>query len=294
MDIVFACPRCQHVMQVVDEQAGSRTKCSQCSLPLEVPFPKGQLVDVRPSELGTGPAPATATPATASAARSNSSSTATTRSGGATVPVNRSTPMPPSATGNSTAGQLKADELFKQAAAHKDQGDLEGAIRLLHDAYDRVCRANAMFPVEDFLRLPMYLQMAGRPREAWQEFNDLLFQGYPNQSRDISLIAKDRAKVFDKMRLFLEADGQMEVATVFGAFSTVCKGIGLHHEGRGRELKSCFNKQACTEFVRILKNFKGNLGKLQGIQYAVVAELDEYPSIDFDLLAQRIDVTLRS
>jgi len=40
--------------------------------------------------------------------------------------------------------------------------------------------------------------------------------------------------------------------------------------------------------------FQGNLGKLQGIQYAVVAELDEYPSIDFDLLAQRIDVTLRS
>jgi hypothetical protein len=292
MDIVFACPRCQHVMQVAGEQAGSRTKCIQCSLPLEVPFPKGQLVDVRPSELGTGAA--LAAPAVApAAARSNSPIAPTSRSGTGTIPINRSTPMPPSAPSNSTAGQLKADELFKQASAHKDQGDLDGAIRLLRDAYDRVCRANAMFPVEDFLRLPIYLQMAGRSREAWQEFNDLLFQGYPNQTKDISLIAKDRAKIFDKMRLLLEADGQAAIADVFGVFCMVCKGISLHYEGRTRELKTWFNKQACSDFVRTLKKFKGNLGKLQGIQYAVIAELDEYPAIDFDLLAQRIDVTLR-
>lgn len=193
-----------------------------------------------------------------------------------------------------TAGHLKADDLLKQAAARKDAGDLDGAIRLLRDAYDDICRANALFPVEFFLRLPAYLHQAGKAREAWQEFSDLLFLGYPNQTRDIGLVAQDRAKIFDKMRLFLEADGKPDLAAIFGVFSRVCKGIGLHYEGRTKELKTWFNKSACTEFVRTLKTFKGNLGKLQGIQYAVVAELDEYPSIDFDLLAQRIDVTLRS
>jgi len=280
MDIVFACPRCKHTMQVLDHLAGSRTRCSQCQLPLEVPFPKGQLVEVRPSTLGNSPALA--------------ASAAPARAAAPAVSVSGHTPSPRSAPSSSTAGRIRADDLLKQASDAKEQGDLESAIRLLRDAYDEVCRANAMFPVEDFLRLPMYLQQAGRSREAWQEFSDLLFQGYPNQSRDVILVAKDRAKIFDRMRQFMEMGGKKDVAQVFGVFSLVCKGISLYHEGRTRELKTWFSKSACTEFVKELKAYTGNLGKLQGVQYAVVGELDEYPTIDFDLLAQRIDVTLRS
>jgi hypothetical protein len=59
-------------------------------------------------------------------------------------------------------------------------------------------------------------------------------------------------------------------------------------------MRTWFNRLSCTEFVRTLKLYTGNLGTLQGIQHAIVGELDEYPSIDFDLLAQRIDVTLRT
>jgi hypothetical protein len=140
----------------------------------------------------------------------------------------------------------------------------------------------------------MYLQQVGRPREGWQEFNDLLFQGYPNQTKDVSLVALDRSKIFEKMRLFLETEGKPDIAGVFGVFSRVCKGISLHHEGRSRELRTWFSKSACAEFVHGLKLYNGNLGKLQGIQYAIVGELSEYPNIDFDLLAKRIDVTLRS
>jgi hypothetical protein len=276
-------------MQVPDDQAGSRSKCTQCGLPLEVPFPKGQLLEVRASELGSGPS------APSAVARLTAPAAPATRPASPAVAGNRPTvSLRPSAQGNSTTGQLKADELFKQASTRKDQGDLEGAIRLVRSAYDEICRANAMFPIELFLRLPMYLQQAGRPREAWQEFHDLLFEGYPNQTKDVSLRAHDRSKIFEKMRLFLEADGKPEVATVFGVFSRVSKGISLHYEGRGRELRTWFNKSACTEFVHTLKGYTGNLGRLQGIQYAIVGELNEYPNIDFDLLAQRIDVTLRS
>ena len=210
------------------------------------------------------------------------------------APVSAALPSRSTASINSTDGRLKADGLFKQASVHRDQGDLEAAIRLLREAYDEVRRANALFPVDSFLRLPIYLQQAGKSREAWQEFNNLLFKGYPNQPRDITLIAQDRTKIFDKMRLFLEAENKHDVAEVFGIFTRVCKGISLFLEGRTRELKTWFNKSACADFVHGLKAYQGNLGKLQGIQYAVVGELDEYPNIDFDLLAQRIDVTLLS
>jgi hypothetical protein len=281
MDIIFACPRCQYSMQVPDDKAGSRTRCSHCQLPLEVPFPKGQLIEVRPSALGNSAAGA----AVAVAAPPRNAPPQVER---------RTSPSWPGVSSSPTAGRLKADDLLKLAGACKEQGDLDGAIRHLRTAYDEICRANALFPVEDFLRLPMYLQQAGRGREAWQEFNDLLFQGYPNQTRDVTLVAQDRSKIFDKMRLFLEMQGNKDLAKVFSVFSLVCKGISLHHEGRTRELRTWFSKSACADFVKELKRFKGNLGKLQGVQYAVIGELDEYPTIDFDLLAQRIDLTLRS
>jgi hypothetical protein len=164
----------------------------------------------------------------------------------------------------------------------------------LHEGYDEIRQANALFPVDSFLRLPTYLQQAGKASDAWQEFHDLLFLGYTNQPRDVTLIAQDRTKIFDKMRLFLEAEGKSDDAAVFGVFSRVCKGISLHLEGRTTELRTCFNRSSCTQFVRGLKAYTGDLGKLQGIKSAIVGELDEYPKIDFDLLAQRIDVTLRT
>lgn len=279
MDIVFACPRCQHVMQAPDDKAGTRTQCQQCRLPFEVPLPKGKLIEVRSAELVGA---AAASPPT----HANGPRAAAPR------PASLLAATPPTRT--VADGRLRADELLKQASARRDAGELDAAIRLLHNAYEEILQANALFPVEDFLRLPIYLHQAGRPREAWKEFNTLLFQGYPNQARDVILIAQDRSKIFDKMRLFLEADGKPDIAAVFGIFALVCKGIKLHHEGRARELRTWFSKSACTDFVRGLKAWNGNLGKLQGIQYAVVGELGEYPSIDFDLLAQRIDVTLRS
>jgi hypothetical protein len=282
MNIVFACPRCQQPMYLSEDKPGATVRCAQCQLPLEVPLPKGQLIEVRPSAPG---AVALAAPAPPPA-----------RSSPPSLSVSQPTPLPsrPVTPTNSTTGRLKADDLLKQASVHKEEGDLETAIRLLHEGYDEILGANALFSVEAFLRLPMYLQQAGKPREAWQEFNDLLFHGYTNQPRDVTLIAQDRTKIFDKMRLFLEAEGKSDEAAVFGVFSRVCKGISLHFEGRTKELRTWFNRSSCTEFVRTLKLYTGNLGKLQGIQHAIVGELDEYPSIDFDLLAQRIDVTLQT
>ena len=250
MSIMYACPRCQHVMQAADDKGGTRTQCAKCQLAMEIPLPRGKLLEVRPaaalpSAVTTGPNP------------------------------------------------LKADDLLKEATARKKENDFDSAIQLLRQAFEEIRKANALLGVETFLRLPLYLQQAGRSREAWLEFNSLLFKGYPNQTRDMGSLARDRAKIFDKMRLFLERDGKAEIAAVFGVFHMVCKGIGLFHEDRRKELKAWFSKTACTEYVAELKKYTGSLGRLQGIFYAVVEELGEYPNIDFEKLARRIDVTLR-
>ncbi|MBY0525631.1 MAG: hypothetical protein K2R98_19655 [Gemmataceae bacterium] len=263
MSIVFACPRCQCVMQAADDQGGSRAVCGKCSLPMEVPLPKGMLIEVRPAVAATPPTAAPPPP-----------------------------PLPPAAPIDVTPTYRKADELLEQAGFRKDAGDLDDAIALLREAFAAVGQAKAMFPVETFLRLPMYLHQAGKKKEAWEEFHHLLFKGYPNQSRNVGFLALDRAKIFDKMRLFLEHEGQAQLAAVFGVFSLVCKGINLYREERRRELKTWFNKSACSNFVSELKKYTGNLGQLQGVQYAILGELGEYPNIDFDLLARRIEVTL--
>jgi hypothetical protein len=106
--------------------------------------------------------------------------------------------------------------------------------------------ANLEQKLRDLRGTPTYLQQAGKPCEAWEEFHDLLFLGYTNQPRDVTLIAQDRTKIFDKMRLFLEAEGNSDDAVVFGVFSRVCKGISLHLEGRTRELQA----RSAARFLR--------------------------------------------
>jgi predicted Zn finger-like uncharacterized protein len=41
----FSCPHCQAVIKGKADKAGLRVKCPKCSLPCEVPLPKGQLLD---------------------------------------------------------------------------------------------------------------------------------------------------------------------------------------------------------------------------------------------------------
>jgi len=65
-------------------------------------------------------------------------------------------------------------ELLRAASKARRDGDVEGAIKLLKWACEvmDIERGGGMSPLlrfgpEPFLRLPMYLQEAGRPEEAW-------------------------------------------------------------------------------------------------------------------------------
>lgn len=113
-----------------------------------------------------------------------------------------------------------ARQLFKDAtAASQDQPDL--AVAKFRKAYQHAAQTNVDFGIHVFLRLPRYLQEAGRPDEAWHEFNELLASGYPNMSTGDALWHFTESAVYDKMRLFLQREKRPSAAVIFGVKSVV-------------------------------------------------------------------------
>jgi hypothetical protein len=261
MTIVFACPKCGYVMQAPDEKGGVRVKCKQCTLTQEIPLPKGKLIEVRPAP---GSKPGIKPKSNPSMPRPNLT-------------------LPP---------RSKAEDLLEQAAARREAGELDTAVKLLRQAYDCLRQENRAFPVDTYLLLPLYLQQAGQIQEGWDYLHHLLFRGYPNQTHDRTLIAQDRAKVLDRMRQYLEADNHHKTAAVFEGFSMVFKGIALYRDNRARELKVWFSRENCTEFLHTFKRYEGNLGRLQELHAILIEEIGQYPELDFERLGERVESAL--
>jgi hypothetical protein len=286
MTIVFACPKCNYTMKAPDEKGGAKVKCLKCGLPLEVPYARGKLIDVwaepKPgSHPGTDKLPGS-NPGTVKLPGSNP---------GTIKPTSKSNPAAPKPS-MALPPRSKAEDLLEQAARCKDNGEMESAIQLLRQAHDQLRMDNRAFPVETYLLLPFYLQQAGRKQEAWEALKHFLFRGYPHQTNDRTLLAKDRAKILDKMRIFLESDNHPEKAEVYEAFSMVFKGIGLYRDNRTRELKVWFDKEHCTEYLHGLKRYKGNLGRAQELHTILVEEIGQYPDLDFERMGQRVEEAL--
>ncbi|MGM0583014.1 MAG: hypothetical protein ACQETL_20220 [Bacteroidota bacterium] len=102
--------------------------------------------------------------------------------------------------------QYDPKDLLKKATSKKKKGELDEAVSLLRRAYQKIAAGNTNHGINTFLRLPNYLQKAGNPEEAWNEYNKLLNNGYPNQLNDFSVITMEHSKIYDKMRLFLQRE----------------------------------------------------------------------------------------
>jgi hypothetical protein len=266
--IVFACPQCNYTLKAPAEKGGAKVKCLRCGVPLEVPYARPRLIDVwEGSEPKKGSNPGVIK-------ASSKSNPALPRP---------SLPLPP---------RSKAEDLLEQASLQKEAGDPESAIKLLRQAFDQIKKENRAFPVDTYLALPLYLQQAGHKKECWDTLAHLLFRGYPGQVQDATLIAQDRAKILDKMRIFLEADDQKESAAVYEAFSMVFKGIALYREQRTRELKVWFNRENCTEYLHGLKKYKGHLGRAHELHAILLEEIGQYPELDFERMGQRVESAL--
>lgn len=62
---------------------------------------------------------------------------------------------------------LSPSELLKNTTKRKKAGDYEGGIRLLREAYREIERGTITYPIDTYLRLPLFLFDAGHRDEAW-------------------------------------------------------------------------------------------------------------------------------
>jgi len=181
------------------------------------------------------------------------------------------------------------DTLLKEATAKRKAGDLENAIKLLKDAYKEIGNGSTIYPVNTFLRLPLYLQEAKRNDEAWREFNLLLTKGYPNQMNNPELIPMDHSIIYDKMRLFLQREGKSELAVKFGIFSYLSWAIGLYRQKRKDELKAYTSRETFEETIRKLLKKAKKEDLVEKISAIIEEQIKRLPNIDFGELAKRID-----
>ncbi|HKP37685.1 MAG TPA: hypothetical protein VJT71_12585 [Pyrinomonadaceae bacterium] len=147
---------------------------------------------------------------------------------------------------------VSANELLKNATAANSADDFDGAINLLRQAYSEIARGPVSYSVDTFLRLPLYLQQAGRDEEAWHEFNLLLTRGFPNQLNHADVIPMEHSRIYDKMRLCLQREKQFDRAVRFGVLSFVSWAIGLDRQRRGKELAGYIDVENIEDNIRPL------------------------------------------
>jgi hypothetical protein len=152
--------------------------------------------------------------------------------------VRRQTPQYSGGLGFHVEAQLVeplSSKLLKQATAKKKEGDLDGAVDMLRQAYQQIDREPVEHTTTTYLRLPKYLQSAGRNDEAWAEFNRLLVEGHPSQKRDPISLPGDHSQIYDAMRLFLQREKRPDRAIRSGIMSFLYGYVSLHNWSRSRE-----------------------------------------------------------
>lgn len=100
--------------------------------------------------------------------------------------------------------------LHREATQHKDSRDWPAAVRCLYEAKALMQRSSVLYPVLSWLRLPLFLQQAGRYDEAVAEFGwlldttpDRIAREFGHQTPDVikRIVRDDLATIRDKMRL---------------------------------------------------------------------------------------------
>lgn len=171
-------------------------------------------------------------------------------------------------------------QLLKDATAKKDNGDIDGAIALLRESFLLIESESTIYPVETFLRLPLYLQAAGKADEAWKEFNNLLVKGYPNQMKDPKVLVMDHSRIYDKMRLFLTREKKCARAVAMGVCSFLSWAVGLRLQERNEEFVRLSEKNAIDEEVaKLLKKSASSEKRAQLVEY-IDQKLKLVPSLN--------------
>ena len=169
----------------------------------------------------------------------------------------------------------KYSSLMKQATALKKEGRFDEAVQKIREAYSEAEEQDLTITVNDFLRLPPYLQKAGRNDEAWDWFNRLI-QKYANDFMSLSVI-------YDKMRLFRKREKAHKDAVKYAVLSDVCRCLGLHHQvndlgwsDRKDELDNCVE---CVS-----EGYEDNLKRI------IEIHMKNFPKISLSRLLKDIEI----
>lgn len=179
--------------------------------------------------------------------------------------------------------ESEVSRLLRQATAKKDAGDLEGAIATLKQAYGEMAKEEMDYGIDPLLRLPMYLQAAGRNDEAWGEFNRLILESM-KKAHDPILHAIEQAAIHDKMRLFLQREGKNAMAVRFGVMAHMYEATSLYRQNQvykdrpealtehmskerlekdfGRMLKRAKKEELLPQIIEIISSYGNKLPKI--------------------------------
>lgn len=182
--------------------------------------------------------------------------------------------------------------LLKEASQKKRDGDLDGAIALLRAAYKELDRHPWFFPIEVYLRLPLYLQESGKKDEAWEEFNRLVLWVNSKPRYSPEGTPMELSAIWDKMRLFLQREGKNEYAITFGVWSYLSWARGLHEHKRLSELETYTTIEGITKSINPLLKKAGKELFVERITKVVFESLKQLPDLDFKNIASQIKVEL--
>ena len=170
----------------------------------------------------------------------------------------------------------------------KDNIDM--AIDYLKKAYVEIAKTETEYSINTFLRLPLFLQAAGRTQEALDEFNKLLQNGYPNQNRIPELIPMHESQIYDKLRLFWQREKQPIKAISYGVYSILLDALGLYRQKRKQELSSIVNNEFIAERIMPLLQKAKKIYVVDKISDLIISEINKLPSIaEYQIISAAID-----
>lgn len=182
----------------------------------------------------------------------------------------------------------EADELLKEATARKKSGNIKGAVEALRASFELFSKLSYSYPIETYLRLPLYLQEAGQKDEAWAEFNKLIMwvNVEPRYLPEITPI--EQSIVWDKMRLFLQREGNNDYAVQYAIWAYISWAVGLYMQKRNEELEAHKDK---TNIQKALKAALHKANKellIDRLTQIVVDALDNLPIVDYKTIAEAV------
>lgn len=160
-----------------------------------------------------------------------------------------------------TASEAEASELVKEATQKHKEKNLSRAISCLREAYELMAKSSVSYPIETYLRLPLYLQQDGRYADAVAEFEKLINNTQANIGKEFShisirkqdgLAAMERATIFDKMRLAAQREKQFVHAVYYQVLSDANRCVGLKLQERKEELDSYKDSESWSDSVDAL------------------------------------------